>query len=59
MRSDRPYRTGLKWFRVRQQLRRESGAQFDPQVVTALIDALRACDVPHEGRHEEMVLEPA
>ena len=59
MSSDRPYRTGLKWFRVRQQLRRESGGQFDPQMVTALIEALRAGDVPHEGRHEAMAAESA
>ena len=50
MTSDRPYRSGLSWFRVRQQLRRNSGTQFDPQVVTALLAALRAGEVTMDGR---------
>lgn len=51
MSSDRPYRDHLKWFRVRQQLRRNSGTQFDPSCVAALLEALRAGEIrelPHE-----------
>jgi putative nucleotidyltransferase with HDIG domain len=53
MSSDRPYREGLSWYRTRQQLRRNSGGQFDPQVVTALLAALRAGEVTVQGRHPE------
>lgn len=50
--SERPYRGPLSFFRVRQQLRRNRGTQFDPRVVAALIEAMRAGEVAM-GPHEE------
>jgi response regulator RpfG family c-di-GMP phosphodiesterase len=35
MTSDRPYRRALPWAVAREEIRRESGQQFDPQVVRA------------------------
>jgi HD-GYP domain-containing protein (c-di-GMP phosphodiesterase class II) len=44
MRSDRPYREALSEAQAREQLRANSGSQFDPQVVRALLTALEAHD---------------
>ena len=49
--SERPYREPLSEAQAREQLTKNSGTQFDPQVVTALSDALKALDArPQELR---------
>jgi HD-GYP domain-containing protein (c-di-GMP phosphodiesterase class II) len=45
MSTDRPYRGRLAWFRVRKELRKGSGTQFDPRVIPVAIDALRAGEI--------------
>jgi HD-GYP domain-containing protein (c-di-GMP phosphodiesterase class II) len=42
--SDRPYRDPLSEAQAREQLRSNSGTQFDPGVVSALLNALEARD---------------
>ncbi|MDH4139834.1 MAG: HD domain-containing protein [Coriobacteriia bacterium] len=42
MTSERPYRRRLSYAEARQELRSAAGVQFDPRVVSALIDALEA-----------------
>src|SRR4029453_16739066 len=39
MTSDRPYRRAIGWAEAAEELVRESGGQFDPQVVTAFVDS--------------------
>jgi cyclic di-GMP phosphodiesterase len=39
MTSDRPYRRAMGWSEAAEELVRESGRQFDPQVVTAFVDS--------------------
>ena len=47
MTSDRPYREALSYERAREELRRFSGTQFDPAVVSAF------CEIPSERWEEE------
>lgn len=46
MTSDRPYRSAMSVDEAIAELRRERGAQFDPRVVDAFLDALR--EIPWE-----------
>lgn len=46
MASDRPYRRGLPQVEVIQELERNSGTQFDPEVVCAFIDAVNKQEKP-------------
>ena len=39
MTSERPYRRAVSWDRARQEILSESGKQFDPEIVTAFVDA--------------------
>ena len=53
MTSDRPYRRALPWQQAHEEIRRESGKQFDPDVV----DAFRQCEpaLREIGRSFELV----
>jgi diguanylate cyclase (GGDEF)-like protein/putative nucleotidyltransferase with HDIG domain len=42
MASDRPYRKGLNWIAIIAELRKNAGAQFDPAVVQAFIEATQS-----------------
>ena len=46
MTSRRPYRPALSPTAAREELRRGAGAQFDPQVVSALVQTLERTAVP-------------
>ena len=46
MTSDRPYRRALSHADAAAELRRCAGTQFDPAVVTALLDALADTPAP-------------
>ncbi|MGD9320245.1 MAG: transcriptional regulator, partial [Desulfobacteraceae bacterium] len=39
--SDRPYRSGMDQERVMEIIKKESGKQFDPNVVQALLEVMR------------------
>jgi diguanylate cyclase (GGDEF)-like protein len=49
MTSDRPYRRGMSHADAAAELRRCAGTQFDPAVVTALLDALADMPTPTAG----------
>jgi HD-GYP domain-containing protein (c-di-GMP phosphodiesterase class II) len=42
MTSDRPYRQAMTPTRAQDELRRCAGSQFDPSVITALLDEVRS-----------------
>lgn len=52
MTSDRPYRGALPVARAVQELKRNSGTQFAPEVVEALVDKVLA-----EGRAQRALAE--
>jgi diguanylate cyclase (GGDEF)-like protein len=61
MRTDRPYRTALSHDQAIAELRRGAGAQFDPEVVDALLDLLgvEKPEVPDRARGIKLPVRPS
>jgi HD-GYP domain-containing protein (c-di-GMP phosphodiesterase class II) len=61
MRADRPYRTALSHDQAIAELRRGAGAQFDPEVVDALLDLLgvEKPEVPDRARGIKLPVRPS
>ena len=49
MTSHRPYRGALSYERAVAELRANAGAQFDPAIVEAFVNAVRAEDIPQSA----------